>query len=167
LIIPSLPHLASSQGKLRWHEVNIFSNLDVILDSNSRTRIDGGSILARVVHHRYIGHSLNFLNHYFDHFDFRYLFLNGDINPRFSVQDVGQLYLINFPFLLIGLYALFQIKNKNVIKLLIAWFLLGPVPAATARETPHALRSLSTLPTPYIFIALGIIYIFTNLKKLK
>jgi len=122
LIIPSLPHITSPQGKLRWNEVNIFSNLDVILESNSRIAYDQGSYLSRLTHHRFIGHGLNFLNHYFDHFNFRYLFLNGDVNPRFSVQDVGQLYLINFPLLLFGIYALLQTKNKKAVWLLTAWF---------------------------------------------
>lgn len=164
LILPLIPHLSSSEGKLRWHEVNIFSDLDVILTSNSRIAADGGGLLPKLIHHRYIGHTLNFLKHYFDHFDGRYLFITGDGNPRFSIQEVGELYIIELPFLLLGLYALTRVKNKKSAIILLSWLILAPVPAAMARETPHALRTISILPTPHIIIALGIVYSFGLFK---
>ena len=155
---PLIPHLRSPEGVLRWHEVNIFADLDVILDSNQRITLDGEGRLAKLAHHRYLGHATNFLRHYFHHFNGRYLFLRGDVNPRFSVQEVGQLYLIELPFLLIGFYALTKLKNRQSALTILGWFFLGPVPAAMARETPHALRTLSMLPTPHIIIALGLVY---------
>jgi len=168
LILPLIPHLKSSEGKLRWNEVNIFSNLDVIIDSNRRIAEDGGGRIAKLIHHRYLGHARNFLRHYTDHFNGRYLFLKGDQNPRFSVQDIGELYLIELPFLIIGFYYLLtKLKSPKTSLTIMGWFLLAPIPAAMARETPHALRSLSILPTPQIIIALGIIYFFTLIKKFR
>jgi len=167
LTLPLLPHLRSPEGKLRWNEVNIFSDLDVILESNQKIAADGSGPIAKIAHHRYLGHARNFVKHYFDHFDFSYLFLRGDSNPRFSVQDVGELYLIHLPLLLAGLFSLFKQTNKKSSFLLLGWFLLGPVPAATARETPHALRTLSMLPAPQIIIALGIFYLLNSFPKQK
>ncbi len=169
LILPLVPHLTSREGKLRWHEVNIFSNLDVILQSNKRIELDGNTFWAKKIHHRYLGHTLNFLKHYFDHFKGDYLFLSGDINPRLSVRFVGELYFVELPFFLAGLaYLANSIKKKNS-KLILFWFLVAPIPAATARETPHALRTLSILPTPQIITALGVYQIFLiskiSLKK--
>lgn len=165
LVSPLIPHLRSSEGKLRWNEVNIFADLDVIIDSNRRIAADGGGRLAKIIHHRYLGHARNFLRHYTDHFNGRYLFLKGDVNPRFSIQDVGQLYLIELPFLLIGMYYLLtQEKNRQSALTIISWMLLAPIPASMARETPHALRSLSILPTPQIIVALGFGYFLGQLK---
>jgi len=48
-----------------------------------------------------------------------------------------------------------------------AWFLIGIVPAATARETPHALRIETTLPTFQIVTALGVIIFFSWIKTAR
>ncbi len=164
LILPLMPHLQSTEGKLRWNEVNIFSDLKVIITSNQQIAIDGGGRAAKLIHHRYLGHLANFARHYFDHFNDRYLFLKGDVNPRFSVQDVGELYLIELPFLLLGLYALTKLNSKKTAVVLFGWLLMAPIPAAMARETPHALRTMSTLPVPQILVALGLVQ-FINLVR--
>lgn len=153
---PLVPYWQSPESKLRWHEVNIFSNLDVIKDSNRRIAADGGGRIAKSMHHRYLGHTANFWHHYFDHFKGQYLLITGDGNPRFSTQSTGQLYLIEALPLLAGFYFLLTRKSKACV-LLLAWFFLGPIPAATARETPHALRTVSMLPVPQIIMALGLV----------
>jgi hypothetical protein len=56
---------------------------------------------------------------------------------------------------------LLKFKNRSAV-LIFSWLLLGLIPAATARETPHALRSLVTIPTWHIIIGIGII----DLRKL-
>ncbi len=167
LSLPLVPYLRSPESKLRWHEVNIFSDLEVIKISNRRIAADGGNRIAKLIHHRYLGHAANFLHHYFDHFKGKYLFITGDSNPRFSTQQTGQLYLIEGPLLLAGLYFLFTTKYKKAAYLILAWFFLGPIPAATARETPHALRTLSMLPAPQIIIALGMVKLYELVKFKK
>ena len=164
LSLPLIPYLRSPESKVRWHEVNIFSNLDLILTANQRIASDANSRIAKLLHHRYLGHATNFLSHYFDHFEGKYLFITGDGNRRFSTQSTGQLYLIEIPLLLFGFYFLLTSKSKTAAAVLLAWFFLGSIPSATARETPHALRSLSGLPSPQIIIALGILQLIKVLK---
>jgi hypothetical protein len=167
LLWPMTNHLRSPEGSLRWREVNIFSNLEVIETSNARRARAGGSSWARLVHHRYVGYTRLFLRHYLEHFDLNYLFLDGDQNPRISIPDMGQLYLIELPFLVLG--SVWVLKesvsnNKNAVVLLV-WFLLAAVPAGLARETPHALRSASTLPIPHIISAIGLVSVVEKLRK--
>jgi 4-amino-4-deoxy-L-arabinose transferase-like glycosyltransferase len=158
LALPMFGHLRSPEGKLRWNEVNIFSNLEVIKESNSRREVDRNTLLSRIFHHRYLGYSRLFLEHYLEHFDLKYLFVQGDRNPRINIPDIGQMYLIELPFFIIGLISLIgpmrliATKEKLVI---IFWFLMAAIPSGMARETPHALRSASTLPVPQIIVALG------------
>jgi len=159
LALPMLGHLRSPEGKLRWNEVNIFSNLEVIKESNSRREVDGNTLMGRIFHHRYLGYSRLFLEHYLEHFNLKYLFVQGDRNPRINIPDMGQMYLVELPFLIIGLISLMRPMGFMAAKekvLLLLWLLLAAVPAGLARETPHALRSASTLPVPQIIVALGI-----------
>ncbi len=158
LLAPLMPHLVSPEGKLRFQEVNIFTDLRVIKTTNRWLAADNNSLWARIIHNRRIHFALLFLEHYFHHFEVKFLFLSGDVNPKFSLQEVGQLYLFDLPFLLAGIYFLIRKKEKAAFPIF-WWFLVAPLPAATARETPHALRILDSLPTWQIIAAYGF-YVF-------
>lgn len=165
-LLPLLPHLASGEGQLRYKEVNIFSSAEVVETSNQRISRLGNAWWANILNNRRILHAQNWIDGYFQHFSGKFLFISGDINPRFSLQDVGQLYIIEMPLLLAGLY-LFLSRRKTEHLLILSWLLLAPVPAAFARETPHALRSLNILPTFQIIEAYGLIYILYKCAKIK
>lgn len=164
LILPLLPHLLSPLGQLRFKEVNIFSDAKIVEKANGRQSLDNKTILSKIVHNRRIGYSQLFLAHYFDHFNIDYLFFNGDINPKFSTRENGQFFLAEALFLLLGAYYLIQ-KERKLAFFLIYWLLVGLVPAAMARETPHALRSEVSLPTWQIFSGIGFYCLCNILKK--
>ncbi|MDZ7586738.1 MAG: phospholipid carrier-dependent glycosyltransferase, partial [Patescibacteria group bacterium] len=144
LILPILWQFNSPVIRQRFSETSAFATLEPIIKSNQLIAADGGGIVARLVHHRYWQYSQIFLTNYFNHFSFNYLFLQGDSNPRHSIQTVGGLYLIQLPFLLYGLLQSLKRRTKTDLMLL-AWLFLAPVPAALTLASPHALRSLSML----------------------
>lgn len=164
LLIPSISYLSSRESRLRFEEVSIFTNLKPVEDANTRIAADGNSWWAKLLHNRRILFATDFLKHYFDNFSLRFLFTHGDVNPRLSVQTMGELYVWELPFLLLGAYLLVRRKEKNLSVLLI-WMLIAPIPAATARETPHALRILSILPTYQIIMAYGLYHAALILKR--
>ncbi len=164
LVVPLVPFLVSPQAKLRFQEVNIFSDPEIVKTSNKEALTGNGTIVEKAFANRRILFGSEFLKHYADNLNPRFLFIQGDGNPRFSTQDVGELYLIDLPFLLLGLYFLF--KNKDGYWWLIpVWFLLGIIPAATARETPHALRIETVIPTLQILVAIGLVEFIFMFKK--
>ena len=57
-----------------------------------------------------------FLVNYFSHFSPSFLFLKGDINPRSQIPGHGELYWIDLPLVLIGLFSI--IKRRNFFYLL-------------------------------------------------
>ncbi|MBI4099504.1 hypothetical protein HY440_00700 [Candidatus Microgenomates bacterium] len=150
------------ESRLRFDEVSWANDLAPIELSNSRITTDGDSLLGRLLHNRRVVYSLAFLKHYADTFNSDFLFFKGDVNFRLSVQTVGELYLLDLPFLLAGTFFLIKHRSKTSA-VLFAWALLAPVPAAFARETPHALRTLNLLPVPQIIIAVGL----AKLSKLR
>lgn len=168
MTLPMVAHLRSPQGKLRWDEVNIFSDLSVIEISNIRKEIDHGSLVSKLFHHRYLGYMRLFLKHYFDHFSLNYLFLDGDPNPRINIPGTGELYLMELPFFLIGVALLLGSTKsfiwQNARWIVLSWILLAPIPASLARETPHALRSASALPIPHILSALGAVWMVNTIR---
>jgi hypothetical protein len=96
------------------------------------------------------------------------LFLKGGDQYQFSVQDHGLIYLVNFPFLLIGLSLLLVlVGNKNKASLfLLLWFLIAPIPASITRESPHVLRTITMIPIPMIMTSFGIFSVL-SIKQLK
>lgn len=155
LLIPSIKFLQSRESRLRFAEVSIFNNLEPVKISNNRIESDNNIWWSKIIHNRRILFGIDFLKHYFDNFSGRFLFTHGDVNPRLSTQVMGQLYVWELTFLLFGIYILIRKKEKN-LPLLVLWMIVAPIPAATARETPHALRILSILPTFQIIIAFGL-----------
>jgi hypothetical protein len=94
-----------------------------------------------------------------------FLFLKGGTHFQFSIPDRGLLYLINLPFLLLGLGILLVKFKKRSSQLIIAWFLLAPVASSLTREAPHVLRSIVFLPMPQIISAVGLVSSFIWIKK--
>ncbi|MCX6791893.1 MAG: glycosyltransferase family 39 protein [Candidatus Gottesmanbacteria bacterium] len=163
-LLPILPHLVSKEAQLRFVEVNIFTDLSIVKTANDRIAYDNHSLLSEILDNRRVGYARSFLTHYFDHFTSDFLFIKGDGNPKFSTQDVGELYLIDLPFLLIGAYCMFAYFPGEAM-LVSYWLLAAIIPAATARETPHALRILNSLPAWHLFIALGLVMFFYTIIK--
>lgn len=157
LLLPSIEYLRSRESRLRFHEVSIFTSLNTVKKANERIARAGNTWWANILHNRRMYFLRDFLTHYVDHFKGKFLFVSGDSNPRLSIQDVGELYLFELPFLLLGMYVLLRWKNKTTA-LLLGWLMIAPIPSATARETPHMLRSASLLPVYQVIVAIGFVY---------
>ncbi len=165
LLFPSFSYLNSRESRVRFQEVSIFNNLEIIKKSNQRIEQDN-NIIARFIHNRRLSYAKEFLKHYFDHFKADYLFISGDNNPRLSSQAVGELYILSLPFLILGI--IFTIKNfgRNSVPLFL-WLTIAIIPSAVSKETPHALRTASVLPIYEIFSAYGLWYLIFKLSSIK
>lgn len=166
IFLPIFGFLLSPQASLRFREVNIFSNIDIIKTANQEILNDNGSLFSKLIHNRRVLFATEYLVHYFDNLNPLFLFTRGDGNPKFSIQSVGQMYLWESAFLVIGTLFLFR-KREGNWWIIPVWLLIGIVPAATARETPHALRIETTLPTFQIVVAYGLFQVLSLLGRLK
>lgn len=163
LLLPFAIYFSTPESKLRFQEVNIFSDISIIEKSNQLTAEDHNSLFAKVVDNRRVLFAEKYLENYFSFFDPKFLFITGDQNPRFSDQSNGELFLFMIPLLLIGLYNLFWYRKQFLV--IIGWLLLSPIAAATAREVPHALRGETFIPTFEVIASVGLVSIFIFLYK--
>ena len=147
LALPLVLQFNSPVIRQRFSETSALSSLTPIIRSNELIAVDGNTWWARVLHHRFWHYKDIIVDHYLDHFNFNFLFLTGDANPRHSIQVVGGLFLIQLPLILFGLRRHWP---------LLTWLLLAPIPAALTVATPHALRSLAMLIPLTIFSAYGL-----------
>ena len=166
LILPTLKFFLSPQANLRFQEVNIFSDINIIKTTNQEIANDNNAEWSKIIHNRRLAYGVEYLKHYFDNFNPSFLFIKGDGNPKFSTQTVGEMYLWDLPFFVIGILFLFRKREGNwwIIPM---WLILGIIPAATARETPHALRIETTLPTFQIITAYGFLSFVKAISNIK
>jgi 4-amino-4-deoxy-L-arabinose transferase-like glycosyltransferase len=163
-LAPIIPHLLSKQSRLRFDEVSIFTDLNIVLTSNARRKTDGFSKLSAIFDNRRLGYAHAYLIHFLDNVEPRFLFMHGDGNPKFSIQDTGELLLVSAPFLVYGILRLFQ-DAPGIAWLFVWWLIVSIAPAAVARETPHALRIENGLPVYMIVTAYGLVMSIVGLQK--
>lgn len=155
-LLPIAPHLISKQARLRFEEVSIFTDLRTVLTSNSRREADQFAWWSGAMHNRRVGYAREYLIHFFDNLEPRFLFITGDGNPKFSIRDTGQLLLVTAPFLVFGWLTLF--RDFPFTGWLLLWWLIAAIaPSAVARETPHALRIENGLPVYMMVTAYGMV----------
>lgn len=165
IFLPTLKFLLSPQAGSRFKEVNIFSDINILKTANQEIANDNNSLFSKFIHNRRFVYTQEYVKHYFDNLSPSFLFIRGDGNPKFSIRDVGQMYIWDIVFFIGGILLLVRKKEGNWW-LIPAWLLIGIIPAATARETPHALRIETTLPTFQIFVAYGFVSFLNWIKKL-
>jgi 4-amino-4-deoxy-L-arabinose transferase-like glycosyltransferase len=164
IILPIVPFLLSPQAQLRFKEVNIFSNIEIVKTANQEIANDNNAYWSKLIHNRRVLYGIEYVKHYFDNLSPGFLFIKGDQNPKFSTREVGQMFIWDIPFFILGI--LFLIKKKEGAWWIIpSWILIGIIPAATARETPHALRIETTLPMFQILTAYGFTIVALSIKK--
>jgi len=166
IFLPLLLFMQTPQAKLRFSEVNIFTDAGVVVESNRQIENDNNAFWSKILHNRRVGYSLSYVRHYFDNLSPQFLFISGDGNPKFSIQSVGQMYIWEIPFFIMGILFLFK-KKEGYYWIIPIWIILGLIPAGTARETPHALRIETIIPTFQILTAYGLVNIFMVLRKSK
>jgi hypothetical protein len=172
-MVPMILTLISPEARLRLKGVSSLADQTGIL-SRDIVKIEDDEKnnfpLARLIHNRRLTYTLIVISGYLRHFDLKWLFLDGDI-PRHHAPGVGLLYLWELPFLLIGIYQILT-GGEKACKLLFWWFLIAPIAAAPTTELPHAVRTLTFLPTFQIITAYGIMtvakkfFYFGLIKKL-
>ncbi len=94
------------------------------------------------------------IDNYVENFNFSYLFLRGDRNPRHNPTEFGSLYLIEFVTILIGITSIYKKDRRNFI-FLVFWILITPLATMLMGQT-HALRNGFMLPPLILISAYGI-----------
>lgn len=121
--------------------------------------------LNRVFNNKYFYTLSKVTDNYIAYYSFPFLF--GPHRSDGSVLNFptqGLLYIWQLPLILLGVYSL--IRNfGNSAKVLFAWALIAPIPAAITQDYQHAGRAQAILPALTIISAIGLSYGFGLLKN--
>lgn len=168
VLTPFLKATFSPEALLRFKGTNIFeTNKSRFIEQSYllQKAHEEGDFIGKVIYNRRFL-SLEIVSEaYLSHFNPVWLFTNAS-GDRHKVPSIGLLYLWTLPFILVGIYILLSRGFDSKMKLLLfLWFLSAPLSASITTDSPHALRSLTFLPTWEIFASIGIIFFYTLIKK--
>ena len=149
--------LSIGKGTGRVSEVSLLSipggtvNLKQAMDEEGTTN----PLITRFYSNKLIYYGRFFTTFYSQHLSGDFLFVNNGNPIRYTIPFTGNLYLIQAPFLLLGLAFLIVegLKNKKYNYLIpVAWLLIAPIPAGlTWEDLPNIQRS-SLMIIPLIII---------------
>lgn len=109
---------------------------------------------------------------YRDHFSLEFLFTKGDVGmpghfiTRHSAKNMGELYKLQLPFLIIG-FTILAVKQTRVFIFFVWWLILYPIGSTVVGEGPFAHRSIFGVIPFQILTAYGLTTIWSWLLKFK
>jgi 4-amino-4-deoxy-L-arabinose transferase-like glycosyltransferase len=166
LTIPVLVSFLNNGGAARFGGVGLTADYGPMSRSEELLNQHGNvKLINRITHNRRVLYTLSWAQKYTSHFDLNFLFINGDEVPRSRSPEMGQLYLIELPLLILGL--VFLIKSKLLtFRLLTFYFLfIAPIASSLTFQAPSALRALPMVIPLSILTASGIYYLSTLIHK--
>lgn len=166
LLLPITPYIFSGERSSRYKLVSITDDPGLIPRINeNRGNSSLPQPLPRLIHNKVTYISFYFARNYLSHFSPQFLFISGAPHKQHHVQNMGELYLFQAPFLIIGLLGLSFLRNKYK-GLLLSWLFLGIIPVSvTGDSIPHALRTLQVVPVYQLLSAFGLLIFFRWIKK--
>lgn len=173
LLLPLAPYTLSGDRSSRYKLVSITDDPGLVPRINeNRGNSKLPKPLPRLIHNKMTYITFYFTRNYLAHFTPQFLFISGAPHKQHHVQNMGQLYLFQAPFLVFGLIGLFKYKHKFK-NLLLSWVLLAFIPVSiTGDSIPHGLRTLIAAPFYQLvsaygfYISLGWVKKWTNTLKI-
>lgn len=167
LSFPLIRLITQREVQTRIESVSIFKQEKAPLDRSIKilelTKEQNLPFIAsRIFYNRRFEYLKELVVGYFYHYSPNFFFIKaGNSILQKPAPNVGLLYLIELPFLLLGFYYLSK-EKPAAFWFLIFWFLLVPIPASFTTDAPYAARTENFLPLLQIIIAFGIIRFLAN-----
>ena len=152
LVAPLAYHIAFGFASSRFNNISLTNDPDET-KKMLLLRQQNPTLAGRIFINQYEATFHRFWDNYIRSFSTEFLFVRGDPNSRQSIQVIGQLLPLTFPFMLVGLWWL--VSRKQWIWLF--WLALAPIPASlTVGGGFHATRLFLMIPPLAVAIGAGI-----------
>lgn len=127
------------------------------------------AFIARVFHNKPVGYTHQFLQNYFGHFSYDFLFSDGGFPDRYRIPYSGLLYIFELPLLLFGIWKM-GYKAPKLAAFLGGWVIIAPIGTAlTFDDIPNLQRTINVFPALSLIAAFGFIEFLQaiSLRRLK
>lgn len=161
-------HTLFSADKTKISGISIFGDPSVIhakIEIPRNEHNSPESLFAKITHNRVVFAGEKIAQNYLNSFSPSFLFANGGTNHAHNIENFGNMYLLEAPFLFLGLIYLIAIKKGREKKLILLWFLIAPIAASITKDAPHTNRMFAIFPMLSLITAFGVIYFVTEFLK--
>jgi len=166
LVLPLVKVSLFDKGLSRIDKLTTTRNEQIVREvERDRNSANSPQIIKTLLHNRPLYWLRTVVSDYIEHFSVNFLFLYGDSSLRYGIGNFGMLYLVTWPFFLIGFPVLF-VKKRKLFWLLVGWLTIVPIPAALVGR-PFAVRSLALVPALAIVTSFGITWVYDQLQISK
>lgn len=166
-LLPLLMSMKNNNWLNRAKKVSIFNEtkIDELNEGLYRYTIAAlPSPFIRVINNKLVFFGKELADKYLQVFSVDFLLLGKEPSPMMEIPQVGKIYLISLPFLILGIFEAIKKKSK-ADKFLLTWLLLAPIPSILTTDSPHSLRAILLLPVLEIFVVKGFLYIYVFFKQ--
>lgn len=169
IVLPLVLTIVSPNLSLRARSLSLTTspgtNL-ILTDSIHRDGQEGTPLLvSRAFHNKAVLYGKAFMQNYFSHYSYSFLFTDQGLPDRYRVPLQGLLYFIELPFLLAGILMLLKQRSRMSIFLL-GWLLLVPIGSSlTHDDVPNLQRTLFVYPALAMVVAYGFVRVLLFVMK--
>ena len=154
--------------KTKLSGISIFGDPSVVharIELPRNEHSSPNSFLARITHNKVIFSFERFGQNYLNSYSPQFLFIKGGDNKAHNISNFGNMYLIEAPFLFLGLIYLITQKKGREKKLILWWFFIAPLVVSITKDAPHTNRMFAIFPVLPLVVAAGLYWTVENLIK--
>jgi len=145
----------------RFGLLGITSNKDVIAEVNDYRNGANQTFVSKIFYNKYVISTKKVLFNYSNAFSSNFLFNEGDVTFRHSLHQVGNLYWVELPLIILGL--IYILKQKKYFWI-IGFLLVAPIASSLTIDGYNHATRLFLLVFPLSFLAA---YGFNSINKFK
>lgn len=124
-------------------------------------------LVSKVGFNKWILIFWEFVKNFVTYLSFKFLFVSGSSHGNHGIGNFGQFYIIQLPFLILGLAVLIQQRKKRSSQFSLFWIFVSVMTASLTHGAPHATRSFFLNFPLTVAIGQGVISFCLYLKKQK
>lgn len=170
LLVLLVPFIVSGEAAARYKLVSITNDPGLVPRiEERRNNSKFPPLINRLINNRVTYTSYYFASNYLAHFTPDFLFIHGAGHKQHHVQNVGEMFAVQVPFVLLGVFFLFRKKYK-FNWLIVGWILITFIPVSLTNDSiPNALRTLIAAAPYQVLTAIGIyeLYLWLNNKSTR
>jgi 4-amino-4-deoxy-L-arabinose transferase-like glycosyltransferase len=148
--------------------IGIFSNKSIQYYKIDRRRNEhfNNNLMVKILYNKFTILPFVVGENYLSAFSPQFIFDKGDQNPWQNMEDMGYFYLIDAPFIIIGILLLARRKEKY-LKIILLWLLVSPIPGSITNDAPGASRTLNILVPIILVSSYGVYSVFRYLLDIR
>ncbi len=150
--------------------ISIFGDPAVVyakIDIPRNEHANPNSLFVKLTNNKIVFASERFLQNYFNAFSAPFLFISGGTNKSYNIENFGNMYLIEAPFLFLGIVFLFTQKKGRNRSIVLWWLFISPIAASITKDAPHSTRMFAVFPILSLVTASGIYWVLEMVEKKK